>query len=159
MPEDRDAIYQLAYDEAKQAVAQQVGALDNLRGRAGTLLAVASLSTSFLGGIVLQGKAPHEWLSWAAIGAFLGAVAITLVLLVPRPGWVFGTSAKVIIEDYAEGEHPQDLAATHRRLALYLEGHEDSNAKRLRRLYWLFVAASVLLGGEILLWLVVLIRR
>src|SRR6266568_4263975 len=69
MPEDRDAIYQLAYDEAKQAVAQQVGALDNLRGRAGTLLAVASLSTSFLGGIVLQDKAPEGWLSWAAIGA------------------------------------------------------------------------------------------
>jgi hypothetical protein len=124
MPEDRDAIYQLAYDEAKQAVAQQVGALDNLRGRAGTLLAVASLSTSFLGGIVLQDKAPEGWLSWAAIGAFLGAVAITLVLLLPRPGWLFGTSAKVIIEQYAEGEHPRgqecetaqsSVLAVHRR--------------------------------------------
>lgn len=159
MPEDRDAIYQLAYDEAKQAVAQQVGALDNLRGRAGTLLAVASLSTSFLGGIVLQDKAPEGWLSWAAIGAFLGAVAITLALLLPRPGWLFGTSAKVIIEQYAEGEHPQDLATTHRYLALHLEDHEDRNARRLNRRYWLFTAASVLLGGEILLWLVVLIRR
>jgi hypothetical protein len=159
MPDDQDAILNLAYEEARRRVGEQVGELDNLRTRAGTLLAVVSLSTSFLGGIVLQGKAPHEWLSWAAIGAFLGAVVITLVLLAPRPGWVFGTSAKVIIEDYAEGEHPQDLAATHRRLALYLEGHEDSNAKRLRRLYWLFVAASVLLGGEVLLWLVVLIRR
>lgn len=159
MPEDRDAIYQLAFEEARQAVAQQVGALDNLRSRAGTLLAVASLSTSFLGGIVLQDKAPEGWLSWAAIGAFLGAVAITLVLLLPRPGWLFGTSAKVIIEQYAEGEHPRDLATTHRHLALHLEGHEDRNARRLNRRYWLFTAASVLLGGEILLWLVVLIRR
>ncbi len=159
MPEARDAIYQLAYDEAKQAVAQQVGALDNLRGRAGTLLAVASLSTSFLGGIVLQDKAPEGWLSWAAIGAFLGAVAITLVLLMPRRRWVFGNSAKVIIEGYAEGEHPRDLAATHRHLALYLEGNEDKNAKRLDCLYWLFTVASILLGGEILLWLVALIRR
>ena len=160
MPEDRDAIYQLAYDEAKQAVAQQVGALDNLRTRAGTLLAVASLSTSFLGGIVLQDKAPEGWLSWAAIGAFLGAVAITLVLLVPRPRWLFSTSTKVIIEQYAEGEHPRDLATAHRHLALHLEGHEDRNARRLNRLYGLFIAASVLLGGEVLLWLlVVLIRR
>jgi len=159
MPEDRDAVYQLAFEEARQAVAQQVGALDDLRGRAGTLLAVASLSTSFLGGIALQDKALEGWLSWAAIGAFLGVVAVTLALLVPRPRWVFGTSAKVIIGQYAEGEHPRDLATTHRFLALHLEGHEDRNAKRLNRLYLLFTAASVLLGGEVLLWLVVLIRR
>jgi hypothetical protein len=50
MPEDCDAILQLAYEEARQAVAQQIGELDNIRARAGTLLAVASLSTSFLGG-------------------------------------------------------------------------------------------------------------
>jgi hypothetical protein len=56
MPEDCDAILQLAYEEARQAVAQQIGELDNIRVRAGTLLAVASLSTSFLGGFVLQGK-------------------------------------------------------------------------------------------------------
>jgi hypothetical protein len=159
MPEDQAAIYQLAFEEARRRVGEQVGELDNLRTRAGTLLAVVSLSTSFLGGVVLQGKAPHEWLSWAAIGAFLGAVAITLVLLVPRRGWVFGASAKTIIEGYAEGQHPRDLATTHRHLALYLEGHEDRNARRLNCLYWLFTAASILLGGEILLWLVALIRR
>ena len=106
MVEDRDAIYQVAYDEAKQAVAEQVGALDNLRGRAATLLAVASLATSFLG-----------------------------------------------------GEHRRDLATTHRHLALYLERHYDDNARRVGRLYWLFIAASVLLGVEVFPWLVVLIRR
>jgi ketosteroid isomerase-like protein len=36
---------------------------------------MASLYTSFLGGIALQGKPPHEWLSWAAIGTFPGPVA------------------------------------------------------------------------------------
>ncbi len=72
MPEDHDAIYQLAYEEARRRVGEQVGELDNLRTRAGTLLAVVSLSTSFLGGVVLRGKPPHEWLSWAAIAAFFG---------------------------------------------------------------------------------------
>jgi hypothetical protein len=159
MPEDQAAIYQLAFEEARRAVADQVGALDNLRGRAGTLLAVASLSTSLLGGIVLQGNAPHGWLSWAAIGVFVGVVAITLVLLLPRPRWGFSISATTIIEGYAEGEHPRDLATTHRYLALHLEGADTKNAARLNHLYWWFIAASGLLGAEILLWLIVLIRR
>jgi hypothetical protein len=160
MPDqDQGALYQLAYDEAKRAVVQQAAALDNLRSRAGTLLAVVSLSTSFLGGIVLQDKAPEGRLSWAAVGAFLGAVAVTLILLIPTRRWVFSVSAKVIVEQYAEGEHPRDVSTTHRYLALYLQDHFDSNGKRLKGLYWLFIAASVLLGGEVLLWLVVLITR
>lgn len=114
---------------------------------------------SFLGGIVLQGRAPHEWLSWMAIGAFLGVVAITMVLLVPRPRWAFSLSATTLIEGYAEGEHPRDLATTHRYLALQLEGADTKKAGRLNRLYWWFICASVLLGGEVLLWLLVLIRR
>jgi hypothetical protein len=159
MPDDQAAIYQLAYEEARRRIGEQVGALDNLRGRAGTLLAVASLSTSFLGGIVLQDKAPEGWLSWSAIGAFVGAVVITLVLLLPRGRWVFGMSANDIIEGYAEGEHPRDLATTHRWLAIYLERREDENTSRLDIMHRLFTAASVLLGVEILLWFVALIRR
>jgi hypothetical protein len=108
---------------------------------------------------VLQGKAPHEWLSWAAIAAFLGVVAITLVLLLPRPRWRFSISATTIIEGFAEGEHPRDLATTHRYLALQLEGADTKNAARLNHLYWWFIAASGLLGAEVFLWLVVLIRR
>jgi O-antigen/teichoic acid export membrane protein len=120
---------------------------------------VVSLSTSFLGGAVLQDKAPHGWLSWAAIGSFLGAVAITLVLLLPRRRWVFGLSAKDIFEGYAVGTHPRGLATTHRFLAVYLERREDQNIGRLDVLYWLFTAACVLLGAEILLWLLALIWR
>jgi len=138
---------------------QQAAALDNLRSRAGTLLAVVSLSTSFLGGIVLQDKDPEGWLTWAAIGTFLCAVALMLVLLIPTRHWVFSMSAKVIVEQYAEGEYPRDVSTAHRYLALYLQDHFDRNGKRLNRLYWLFIVASVLLGGEVLLWLVVLIRR
>jgi hypothetical protein len=161
MPDDQDAVYQLAYDEAKRALEQQAAALDNLRSRVGTLLAVVSLSTSFLGGIALQGKTPEEWWSWAAIGVFLLAVGLALYLLVPtvRPGWVFSMNAKTIVEEYAEGEHPRDLPTAHKYLALYLQRHFEQNAKRLSGLYGLFTAASVLLGVEVVLWLVVLVRR
>jgi hypothetical protein len=47
MAEDLDAVYQLTYEEAKQALTSQASALDALRSRAGTLLQVTSLATAF----------------------------------------------------------------------------------------------------------------
>jgi hypothetical protein len=40
MAEDLDAVYKLTYEEAKQALSNQAGALGALRSRAGTLLQV-----------------------------------------------------------------------------------------------------------------------
>jgi hypothetical protein len=45
--------YELAYQEALRAITQQQAALESLRGRAGVLLAVAAIVTSFLGGFAL----------------------------------------------------------------------------------------------------------
>jgi hypothetical protein len=157
MPEDCDAIL--------SSRTRKRGRLSRSRSASSTTSVPeqerCSLSppSPFLGGIVLQGKAPHEWLSWASIAVFLGVVAITPVLLVPLPAWRLSISATTIIEGYAEGEYPRGLATTHRYLALQLEGADTRNAGRLNHLYWWFIAASGLLGAEVLLWLVVLIGR
>jgi hypothetical protein len=52
-PDQPDGAFKLAYDEAKGAVVQQASALDALRSQAGTLLAAASVATSFLGALAL----------------------------------------------------------------------------------------------------------
>ncbi len=158
MANDLGSGYQLAFEEAKRAVVQQAGAVEALRGRAGTLLAVASLATSFLGGLALQDKAPRGWLSWVAVAAFVGVVVLAVLILLPSYKWVFALSARRIIGDYIEGEPPADLAATHRDLALHLENHLDRNEKRLDWLYRQFTAASALLVVEVLAWLVILWR-
>jgi hypothetical protein len=43
-----------------------------------------------------------------------------------------------------------------RDLALHLERHYQGNERHLRRLFWLFQAASALLVGEVVAWLLVL---
>jgi hypothetical protein len=158
MADDPDgSLYQLAFEEAKRAVVQQVGALEAVRGRAGMLLAVASLATSFLGGLALQDDRPKNLLAWVGVGSFVGLVALTLVMLLPRK-WVFSFTAGRIIGDYIEAEEPADLAKTHRELALHLDKHFERNQKRLNRLYAAFVAAGVLLAVEVLAWLVIIWR-
>jgi hypothetical protein len=46
-----DSTYALAYEEALRGVVQQQTVLTDIRGRAATMLGVASISTSFLGGL------------------------------------------------------------------------------------------------------------
>jgi len=157
--DQQETAYQLAYQEAERAITQQAGALEAIRGRAGTLLAVAALATSFLGGLVLGEKAPEGRLSWAAVVAFVGVVALTLFILLPTPGWRFALSARTLIGDYIEADDPASVATMYRELALHLERYFDGNAARMKRRYVAFIVASALLGADILIWLLVLVRR
>jgi hypothetical protein len=71
--------YALAYDEAKRALDEQERVVAELRSRAGTLIAAAAITTSFLGGRILSSHHLHP-LAWAAIGCF-AFVGITLLVL------------------------------------------------------------------------------
>jgi hypothetical protein len=153
-----DSTYALAYEEALRGVVQQQAVLTDVRGRAATMLGAASISTSFLGGIALQDQKPTG-LSWLAIGAFVAVGLLTIWILLPRRGWTFRMSARRLIKDYVEVEHPAELPEMYRDLALHLEHHFDGNQKRLGQLFWLLRVASALLVGEIVLWLFLLARR
>jgi hypothetical protein len=150
-----DSTYALAYEEALRGVVQQQAVLTDVRGRAATMLGVASISTSFLGGLALRDQRPIGW-SWLAIGAFVAVGLLTIWILLPRRGWTFRMSARSLIKDYIEVERPADLPEMYRDLALHLENHFEGNQKRLDRLFWLLRSASVLLVAEIVLWLFIL---
>jgi hypothetical protein len=128
--DDLDSVYQLAYDEAKRALTNQSSALDALRGRAGTLLAVASLATAFLGGLVFQDSTPKGWAPRVGILAFIGIVLLSLLLLLPLPGWKFTVSALAIVRDFIEAEPPANIAEIHRELALRFDEYLVRNQKR-----------------------------
>jgi hypothetical protein len=155
---DRDRAYQLAFEEAKRGLTNQAGALDALRGRAGTLLAVASLATAFLGGLVFQDSTPPGWAPRVGIFAFIAVVLLSLVLLLPLPGWRFTVRAQAIVGDFIEADSPASLADTHRELALRFSQYADGNQKRLNILYGIFAAASTLLAVEVGAWLFALTK-
>jgi hypothetical protein len=94
-----DSTYALAYEEALRGVVQQQAVLTDVRGRAATMLGVASISTSFLGGLALRDQKPIGW-SWLAIGAFVAVGLLTIWILLPRRGWTFRMSARSLIIEF-----------------------------------------------------------
>jgi hypothetical protein len=155
MPDDD--VYSLAFEESRRAITQQQAVHEALKTRAGTLLAVASLATSFLGGVALDKKVP-QGAAWAPVLAFFIVGILIVAILWPWPGWVFRNSARVIIGDYIEADKPSNLSEMHRDLSLHMEQHFDSNEKRLEKLFWLYRIASIFLIIEIVLWLAILAR-
>ena len=57
---DKDILYKVAYDEAVRALAEQQGAIESFRTRAGLLLSAAAITTSFLGAQALDGGQADE---------------------------------------------------------------------------------------------------
>jgi len=81
----------VAYEEAVRAISQQEQVLDGVRTRAGTLLSMAAVATSFLGGLALDKKRLAA-LSLIAVLAFLAVGLLTIYILFPRGGWIFRLS-------------------------------------------------------------------
>jgi hypothetical protein len=96
--------YELAYQEGLRAITQQQAVLEGLRSRAATLLAVASLVSSFLGSVAVQGGRPGGW-SWVAIGLFVIAVGSVLgVTRQPRLWAMHMQLAKKLQTDFVANE-------------------------------------------------------
>jgi hypothetical protein len=118
--------------------------LAELRGRAGTLLAAASLVTSFLGGAVLASptlekgvviRPPISSWGWLAIVAFRVIGLVTLTILWPYI-WRFEMNPLAIV-DAAEAASvaPADLK---RDLTGYHWQNFESNQFKLDWLFWAF---------------------
>lgn len=88
-----DSVAAIAYEETVRGLTAQAGVLDNLRTRAGTLIAVASLVTSFLGGQALAKptfrggvleRQPLAGWGVGAVAAFVLLAIAAIVILWPR---------------------------------------------------------------------------
>jgi len=140
----------LAYELSAAALARQESALDELRGRAGTLLAASSLVASFLGGqVVAQPTGPF---AIGALTVFVISVAATLNVLVPRRSLIFGLRGSVLVA--AERERPVGLAETYRRLARWTERYIDGNERVVNRLSRSFQIATGAVVAQVLFWVV-----
>ncbi len=154
-----DPRYRLAYDEALRAISQQEATLNDLRSRAGLVLAALSVVTSFLGGTALAGGGGLEAMEIVATVCFVGAGTALVWLLWPREGWRFRFGPKRIIADYVESKEPADLDEMHRDLALHLAENLSANDIKLRRLWRGFELSCSLLVVEIVAWIVALAQQ
>jgi hypothetical protein len=148
--------YELAYREGVRELDHQQSTLDELRSRAGTLLAASALATSFLGAAALPDGTPWTWWVYVAVTAFAAGILLSLAVLWPLTEWRFVNSPQKVIDDYVEGEPPASLAETYRDLALHAAQHATHNGKRLRWLFWGFQGAALSLLVQVVAWLIVI---
>lgn len=155
--EAADTRYELVLAEALRAIQNQDGQLDTLRDRAGSLVAVAALVTSFLGGSTVTHR--HHLPGVGVAALILFGVCLLLVLAVLWPySWRLVTSPKKLISEYIECEDPLELTGLRRDLALHIWKDYEQNASRLANLWVYLQVALVTLFVEIILWTVALLR-
>lgn len=157
MPDDRDAIYKLAYDEGTRVIGDQVGALEKTRNLVAAIIGTATTATAFLVGIVVRadGNERDRIFYIGIIGGlllFAGMMWRCFEALQPKYVWHFNLSPKTIIDGYADHDEPATLPETHRALALILQENIDHNQVNLDRLRKLSHQALVLLVLELAWW-------
>ncbi len=151
-----ETVAKLAYDEAVRTITAQAGVLDNLRSRAGTLIAVASLVTSFLGGQALAKPTfsngvvvRPEIESWGmvAVVTFVVVALLAIVVLYPYT-WRFEVDASAILEWPAD-----DYEAALSAMAGYHANNHKANEARLIWLFRAFGVGCVFLVAETIAWI------
>jgi hypothetical protein len=149
--------YELAFEEAGRALDAQERAVNELRSRAGVLIAAAAITTSFFGSRAIAGGDLSGWV-WVALVAFIAVGGSVLTVLWPRTDWSFSASAADIIAEYIEPE-PVDFPLVQRDLALHRSAAYDGNALQLGRLFLVFRLGLIVLVVEVAAWIVALAER
>lgn len=164
-PEDvdiaaEDPRYELVLNQVLRGLSLQQDALDNLRARAGTLVAAASLVSTFFGATALSDKASPPataWVVMAFISLFL-VVVVPVVILWPYQ-WRWGIDGHRLLTDYVEAKRPATLDETRRSLAYYIQQDINSNEGKLNRLWRALRVAVLAIGAEVLFWVLALGSR
>jgi hypothetical protein len=143
-----DLLERIAYEAALGALAQQEGALRDLRARCASLLTAASLVVSFLGARALE--AGLGLISWLALAAFTASLVATLYVLLPRDRLVFALDGPELYVRLWEAR--DDNAEIHRTLAYWISAFRAANKSSLDRLRLAFRVSAWALVAQVGLW-------
>lgn len=143
------ATAQLAVDLSRSAVNDQAGRLSDLRTRAGTLLAAASIAGSFSG--VTHGAL--NTIAALALLAYLFCVGACIYVLMPH-GLSTEFRGTILLQVSREADATDE--ETYSAAALWLETTRRENADTLDGLTRWYAAAAAALGLEVALWILAL---
>jgi len=147
---DTSGLARLAYELSLRTLSQQEAALNELRARTGTLIAAASIVTSFLGGAAIS-KHGLDVFGVLALGGFVGSIALATWVLLPKEHLIFSVQGSALFEDEIRAD-VFDLGETHRRLAYWLDEYHALNLPKLDALFTCYRWSTGLLMGEVVFW-------
>ena len=130
--------------------------MNELRSRAGVLIAAAAITTSFFGSRAITGDGLSVWV--LAVAAFIVVGGCVLTVLWPRSDWSFNASAAEVIAEYIEPE-AIEFSLVQRDLALHRSAAYDANARQLGSLFQVFRIGLIVLVVEVAAWVVALAER
>jgi hypothetical protein len=148
---DLSELAKLAYETSLRTLSLQEASLNELRARTGTLVAAASVVTSFLGGAAFTRSGLDAWSVVALVAFVLSISAATWVLLPRKNHLIFSLHGSKLYED----EIRDDIFAigeTYRRLAYWLDGFHDDNDLKINCLFAWYRGATALLLVAVVAW-------
>lgn len=147
-PTGPDTAERLTYEEAIRASSEQVALIESLRNRAGLVLSVAAISSSFLGSRALERNGASA-LAWLALSGFAVTAALCLSVLRPR-AWELTSGAKNPFGDVLS-----DLPSGRRHVGGAVRMHSErlGNLRSVERLGVLLGLASDCFALDVVLWL------
>ncbi|HEX5989522.1 MAG TPA: hypothetical protein VFY75_04835 [Solirubrobacterales bacterium] len=137
----------LAYEAALRSLDKQEAYVEELRARAGVLLAASSLAPSLLGHQVFQVQS-RPGLVIAALLAFVISIGAGVFILLPKQSLVFVQVGVEIYEAFYGVS--DDMPEVYRRLTYDLDRFWRSNDAKVKWLVRVFALAAVALIVEVL---------
>jgi hypothetical protein len=145
-----NTLSELAYETALRALDIQERGVEQLRARAGMLLAASSVTASFLGAQTIQHTGELGTLGALALISLAVSVLACVYVLLPKTGFVFSLNAATIYESlFPLSDDDQEMR---RRLAYWLEGFWQANQDKVEPLGQYFFAAAVGLVLQFAFW-------
>ncbi|MDE3134641.1 MAG: hypothetical protein KGL15_11275 [Acidobacteriota bacterium] len=142
------SVEELSFRLTSDALAEQERAVNALRARAGTIVAAASISGSFLGAEVGHGSL-GGW-GVGALVVFVLCLASAIWVLLPHElTFAFRGEALLAVSDH---EGVEDVTEAYRAAGIWIEPYLDSNRDTIATLSSWFTASCMLLAGEVILW-------
>jgi hypothetical protein len=146
-----DARLAFVYAEGLRSLQIQLGHLESLHARGGTLIFAASFASSLLGGQALS-NGLDAW-DWLALGLLGGIGVLAVVILWPYYNVHFRFDIEELLRKYVDVPRAVSMSEMHRDLALQLKGYMDRNGPLVRRTRVALQLAFLLLLLEIGAWL------
>ena len=142
------SIEELSYELTAGALAEQERALNALRTRAGTIVAAASISGSFLGAKVTHGSLD----TWAVLAliAFVLCLGCAIWVLLPH-SLVFAFRGEALL-GISDQQGVEDITQGYRAAGMWIEPYLDANRDKIGVLSTWFTASCIMLAAEVIFW-------
>ncbi len=147
-----DPRIEFAFNLAQDELASGFAAIDELRGRVGTLLSAASIATGFLAGQALNTSRGIPGPAWLGIAAALLLVAASSYILWPRK-WAGARRHALEVIENARNDPGQSIDDFRIEMVGFINKHVVTNDERRQWLYRAFSASLLFLCLDFAGWI------